>query len=173
MRGFPVVLLCGAAAGAVQADQPAPAAASAALACPVPNYRVLGPRSGDRPLPLLTGDPAHGFHTACAAGWSTLSPRNDSLPVAACFQGGLLRLDNVTACGLPPGPIWVSSRWVITSADLNRPATARAAPACERLETGSYAGTRELNLDCLPQKDAGGKPAPAASPAPATPTQGH
>ncbi|HUA87814.1 MAG TPA: hypothetical protein VL994_00165 [Steroidobacteraceae bacterium] len=122
----------------------------------------------------MTGDPAHGFHTACAAGWSTLSPKNDSLPVAACFQGGLLRLDNVSACGLPPGPVWISSRWVVTSADLNRSATVRAAPACERLETGSYAGTRDLNLDCLPQqKDAGAKPAPAAAPAPAAPAHGH
>jgi hypothetical protein len=161
-----LVLLCTANA-AVQADEPAAPAAPAPKSCLTPDNKVLGPRSGDRPLPLLSGDPQHGFHSACAVAWSTLSPKNEALPVAECFQGSLLRLDHVSACGLPPGPLWVSSRWVITSAELSR-ATSRAA-TCQQLETGAWAGTRDLNLECIPQKKANAQ-ADAARPAPAPAT---
>lgn len=174
MRQYlPLVLCCAAVVGA-RADEPPPPA-SPTQVCLSPNNRVLGPRSGDRPLPLLSGDPQHGFHSACSAPWSTLSPKNEALPVAECFQGSLLRLDHVSACGLPPGPLWVSSRWVITSAELSH-ATSRAA-TCQQLETGSWAGTRDLNLECIPQKKPAPKsdpaqPAPAAAPAP-TPAPPH
>jgi len=174
MRQYlPLVLCCAAVVGA-RADEPPPPA-SPTQVCLSPNNHVLGPRSGDRPLPLLSGDPQHGFHSACSAPWSTLSPKNEALPVAECFQGSLLRLDHVSACGLPPGPLWVSSRWVITSAELSH-ATSRAA-TCQQLETGSWAGTRDLNLECIPQKKPAPKsdpaqPAPAAAAAP-TPAPPH
>ena len=153
-----LALLCAAVVGAGAAEPPPPPA-SPPQACQMANNRVLGPRSGDRPLPLLSGDPQHGFHSACSAPWSTLSPKNEALPVAECFQGSLLRLDHVSACGLPPGPLWISSRWVITSAELSH-ATSKAA-TCQELETGAWAGTRDLNLECIPQK----KPSPGANPA--------
>src|SRR5689334_23396193 len=171
-----LALLCAAGAGA-RADEPAQPAASPPPACQSPNNKILGPRSGDRPLPLLSGDPQHGFHSACAVPWSTLSPKNEALPVAECFQGSLLRLDHVSACGLPPGPVWLSSRWVITSAELSR-ATSRAA-TCQKLETGAWAGTRDFNLECIPQKkpNSGGdraQPAPSATTAPTpAPTPNH
>jgi hypothetical protein len=138
-----------------RADEPAaapaaPPAVPPAAACQMPNNHILGPRSADRPLPLLAGDPQHGFHAACTVPWSTLSPKNEGLPVLECFQGSLLRLDNATACGVASGPLWVSSRWVLTSADLNRTASHQA--ACQQLETGAWAGTRDLNLTCLPQQ---------------------
>ena len=162
-----LALLCAQA----QAADPPPPAASPPQACQMPNNRVLGPRSGDRPLPLMSGDPQHGFHSACAASWSTLSPKNEALPVAECFQGSLLRLDHVSACGLPDGPLWISSRWVITSAELSH--TTTKAATCQQLETGSWAGTRDLNLECIPEKKPGPgvnpaqpAPAPAATPPP-------
>lgn len=167
MRQYLIALLAVAVVGA-WADEPPPPA-SPPQACQSPDNRVLGPRSGDRALPLLSGDPQHGFHSACSAPWRTLSPRNEALPVAECFQGSLLRLDHVSACGLPPGPLWVSSRWVITSAELGH-ATAKAA-TCQQLETGSWAGTRDLNLECIPEKKPGAKAdaarPPAAAPVPA------
>ena len=168
MRHYPALaLLCAAAVGAWAAEPPPPAAPP--QACQMPNNRVLGPRSGDRPLPLLSGDPQHGFHSACAAPWSTLSPKNEALPVAECIQGSLLRLDHVSACGLPAGPMWISSRWVITSAELSH--TTTKAATCQQLETGAWAGTRDLNLECIPEKEpnpgaAPAQPAPAATPAP-------
>jgi hypothetical protein len=159
-----VVLLAGTAAS-VRADEPvAAAAAKPPAACQMPNNRILGPRSADRPLPLLAGDPQHGFHAACAVPWSTLSPRNEGLPVLECFQGSLLRLDNSSACGVTTGPLWVGSRWVLTSADLNR--TANRAATCQQLETGAWAGTRDLNLDCIPQKKGPDAKPAAAAPAP-------
>jgi hypothetical protein len=166
-------LLAVLAAAAARAQQPpaAPAAPPPA-ACQMPNNHILGPRSADRPLPLLAGDPQHGFHAACTVPWSTLSPRNEGLPVLECFQGSLLKLDNATACGVASGPLWVSSRWVLTSADLNRTASHQA--ACQQLETGAWAGTRDLDLSCIPQKKGpdskadSQKAAPAAS-APTTP----
>lgn len=160
---LPLALICAAGTGA-GAGEPPQAAASPPQACLSPDNRVLGPRSGDRPFPLLSGDPLHGFHSACSASWRTLSPKNEALPVTDCFQGSLLRLDHVSACGLPPGPLWVSSRWVITSAELSR-ATSKAA-TCQQLETGAWAGTRDLNLECIPQKT----PGPKAEPAPVAPT---
>ncbi len=169
MRHYPsLALLCAAAVGAWAAEPPAPPA-SPPQACQMPDNRVLGPRSGDRPLPLLSGDPQHGFHSACAVPWSTLSPKNEALPVAECFQGSLLRLDRVSACGLPAGPLWISSRWVITSAELSH--TTTKAATCQQLETGAWAGTRDLNLECIPQKKpnpgpAAAQPAKAATPAP-------
>lgn len=178
MRQYLAMALLGAASlRAAEADEPAPAPAPQPQACLMANNRILGPRSGDRPLPLVSGDPVHGFHAACAVPWSTLSPKNEALPVAACFQGSLLRLDHVSACGVADGPLWVSSRWVITSADLNR-ATSKAA-TCQQLETGAWAGTRDFNLECIPQKKTNPKAdsepaAPAAGPAPAaTPTPNH
>ena len=167
---LPLALLCAAGVGAAAAEPPPPPA-SPPQACQMANNRVLGPRSGDRPLPLLSGDPQHGFHSACAASWSTLSPKNEALPVAECFQGSLLRLDHISACGLPAGPLWISSRWVITSAELSH--TTTKAATCQQLETGAWAGTRDLNLECIPQKQPGPgvtpaqpAPAPASTPAP-------
>ena len=159
------VVLLGGAAASVRADEPvAAAAAKPTAACQMANNRILGPRSADRPLPLLAGDPRHGFHAACAVPWSTLSPRNEGLPVLECFQGSLLRLDNSSACGVTTGPLWVGSRWVLTSADLNR--TANRAATCQQLETGAWAGTRDLNLDCIPQKKGPDAKPAAAAPAP-------
>jgi hypothetical protein len=112
--------------------------------------RVLGPRTSDRPLPLLSGDAAHGFHPACTVSWRALSPRNEALPVTDCFRGSLLQIPNDSACGTGTGPLWVSSRWVMTSAELVKPA-ARAA-TCQQLDTGSWAGTRAYDFDCVPQK---------------------
>ena len=99
-------------------------------ACQSPNNHILGPRSGDRPLPLLAGDAAHGFHPACAVPWATLSPTNQPLPVVGCFRGSLLQLDNDAACGHGTGRLWVSSRWVLTSAEPAAHASAwRCSPA--------------------------------------------
>jgi hypothetical protein len=160
MRLYLFVLL--AAATVVRADEPlATPAAKAPAACQMPNNRILGPRSADRPLPLLAGDPQHGFHAACTVPWSTLSPKNEGLPVRECFQGSLLRIDNSTACGDVSGPLWVGSRWVLTSADLNRTASRKA--ACQQLETGAWAGTRDLDLGCIPQKTGSDAKADAAS----------
>lgn len=128
--------------------------------------RVLGPRTSDRPLPLLSGDPAHGFHPACTVSWRALSPSNQALPVTDCFRGSLLQIPNDSACGTGTGPLWVSSRWVMTSAELVKPA-ARAA-TCQQLDTGAWAGTRAYDFDCVPRKKelkrpSDGKPvAPAA-----------
>jgi hypothetical protein len=156
-----------AVATAARADEPAPAAAAAVAACQMPNNHVRGPRSAERPLPLLAGDPQHGFHAACTVPWSALSPKNEGLPVLECFQGSLLRLDNTTACGVATGPLWVSSRWVLTSADLNRTASHQA--ACQQLETGAWAGTRDLDLTCIPQTKGPDAKADALKTTPAAP----
>jgi hypothetical protein len=164
MRLYLFVVL--AVAAAAPADEPPAATAPTAKAppaCQMPNNRILGPRSADRPLPLLAGDPQHGFRAACTVPWSTLSPRNEGLPIAECFQGSLLRLDNSSACGASTGPLWVGSRWVLTSADLTR--TAKLA-TCQQLETGAWAGTRDLNLTCIPQKKAPDSKAGAQAAAP-------
>jgi len=166
MRLYPLMaVLFAAAAAVVRADEPVTAAAAKPpAACQMPNNRILGPRSADRPLPLLAGDPQHGFHAACAVPWSTLSPKNEGLAVVDCFQGSLLRLDNSSACGVATGPLWVGSRWVLTSADLNR--TANRAATCQQLQTGAWAGTRDLNLDCVPRKKGPDSKADPAAPAP-------
>lgn len=159
-----LTLCCALAAALARAQQPH----ASADTCLTLNNRVLGPRSGDRPLPLLAGDPTHGFHAACAVPWSTLSPHNQALPVMECFRGSLLQVANDSACGQGTGALWVSSRWVVTSAELQRP-QARAA-ACQQLETGAWAGTRAYTFDCVPQKkelqsarDAATTSGPAAS----------
>jgi hypothetical protein len=167
-------LLAGAMAPAALADQPAGAASSDA--CLVLNNRVIGPRVPDRPLPLLSGDPTHGFHAACTVPWSKLSPTNHPLPVTNCYQGSLLQVENDAACGRQTGPLWISSRWVVTSAELED--SHAHAVVCQQLETGAWAGTRDLKLDCVPQKkELSLEPTQAAPPAktstasPATPAE--
>ncbi len=159
-----MALLGVAAACGVAAEEPPPA--DKADACLTLNNRILGPRSADRPLPLLKGDAAHGFHPACAASWSTLSPRNQALPVVGCFHGSLLQVENDAACGQGTGALWVSSRWVVTSAELEHPH--ERVVICQQLETHAWAGTRDFKLDCGPRKKATAQPAAAAQ-APATP----
>lgn len=156
------------------ADEPLPADKDDA--CLTLNNRILGPRSAERPLPLLKGDAAHGFHPACAAAWSTLSPGNRALPVVGCFHGSLLQVENDAACGEGTGPLWVSSRWVVTSGELEHPH--ERIVICQQLETHAWAGTRDFKLECgergkeLPAEpvraDAPAQPA-AAAPAPVTP----
>jgi len=119
-------------------------------ACLVLNNRILGPRAPDRLLPLLSGDPSKGFHAACAVPWSKLSPANRPLPVTDCYRGSLLQVANDAVCGAQTGPLWISSRWVVTSAELDD--THAHAAVCQQLETGAWAGTRDLKLDCEPAK---------------------
>jgi hypothetical protein len=150
--------------------------------CLMLNNRVLGPRTENRPLPLLKGDAEHGFTPACAVAWNVLSPKNDALPVEACYRGSLLQLPNDSACGAGTGKLWIGTRWVVSSADLAK-GTERAA-VCQQLETGAWAGTRALSFECKPRSreldtgDADAKPAsiapPAAAPvaAPAAPGEG-
>lgn len=135
-------------------------------ACLMLNNRILGPRSGDRPLPLLSGDPARGFRAACAVPWSALSPKNQALPIVGCFRGNLLQLANNAACGKDTGPLWVSARWVVTSAELQH--HDKQVAVCQQLETNAWAGTRDFKLDCQPRKKQGTKtqderPKPAAT----------
>lgn len=118
--------------------------------CLALNNRILGPRAAERPLPLLSGDPTSGFHPACTVPWSKLSPGNQPLPVTDCYKGSLLEVANTTACGTPTGPLWINSRWVVTSAELAD--THSHAAFCQQLETGAWAGTRDLKTDCIPQK---------------------
>jgi len=155
------------------ADEPAPAAA--ADVCQVLNNRILGPRAPDRLLPLLSGNPTAGFHAACAVPWAKLSPTNGPLPVTDCYRGSLLQVANDAACGRQTGPLWINTRWVVTSAELQ--STQAHTVVCQQLETGAWAGTRDLNLDCVPRKkELSLESAPAAQPpappkaAPATPT---
>jgi hypothetical protein len=174
MRWWGLVLACAAqSAQLATAQEPAPQARSDA--CLKLDNRVLGPRTSNRPLPLLSGDAAHGFHPACMVTWQTLSPRNEPLPITDCFSGSLLQIANEGACGSGTGPLWVNSRWVMTSAELSKPA-ARAA-TCQQLDTGAWAGTRAYDFDCVPQRKAlknegapaesPARPAAAAAPAPA------
>jgi len=146
-----LLILCGTLAAPLAAadERPQPPAADACLRL---DNRVLGPRTSDRPLPLLSGDAAHGFHPACTVSWRALSPRNEPLPVTDCFHGSLLQIANDSACGSGTGPLWVSSRWVMTSAELSKPAVHAA--ACQQLDTGAWAGTRAFDFDCVPQRKA-------------------
>lgn len=147
-------------------DEPAPAASPDA--CLVLNNRILGPRAPDRLLPLLSGDPAKGLHPACAVPWSKLSPANRPLPVTDCYRGSLLQVANDTACGRQTGPLWINSRWVVTSAELQD--THAHAAVCQQLETGAWAGTRDLQLDCVPaKKELSLESAPPARAAPQPP----
>lgn len=183
-RWLLAILLSLAATLAARADEPAPAAN--ATACAVPNEQVTGPRAPDRPLPLLSGDPAHGFRPACSVPWSALSPNKQALPVLSCFQGSLLQLPASAVCGRVSGPLWVSSRWVTTNADAPpgraaEPSRTTGKATCEQLQTGAYAATRDYPYSCVPaQRDLPAKPPAAAQPkasadsAPATaPVLGH
>jgi hypothetical protein len=151
-----------------RADEPAPAASPDS--CLVINNRILGPRAPDRLLPLLSGDPAKGLHAACAVPWSKLSPGNRPLPVTDCYRGSLLQVANDAACGRQTGPLWINSRWVVTSAELQD--TRAHAVICQQLDTGAWAGTRDVQLDCVPGKPEkkelnlpSAPPAPKAAPA--------
>jgi hypothetical protein len=131
---------------AAWADEP-PTTAPPKL-CAVLNNRILGPRSADRPLPLLQGKPP-ALRAACAATWSTLSPGNHALEVTDCYQNNLLQVANQAACGTGTGPLWVSSRWVVTSGELEQ--STADSPICQKLETGAWAGTRDFKVGCKPQ----------------------
>jgi hypothetical protein len=170
-----LTVLAAAAVHATWAEEPVPA--PKLKLCAALNNRILGPRAADRPLPLLQGDPVHGLRAACAVSWSTLSPGNHALEVADCYQDSLLQLTNDAACGRGTGPLWISSRWVVTSAELQQ---AQVDPAiCQKLDTGTWAGTRDFPLTCRPEKKdfevqpkaasespVTSTPAPAAAPAP-------
>jgi hypothetical protein len=145
------------AAAVVPAGEP-PAKTAATPACLMLNNRILGPRTRGRALPLLSGDESHGFLPACSVPWSTLSPRNEPLPVAACLRGSLLQIANHGACGRETGPLWVSARWVVTTADLGQQQTRIA--LCHQLETGAWAGTRDFQVECTPSP----KTPPASEP---------
>lgn len=133
--------------GAHPAD---PRAAAPQDACLMLNNRILGSRIRDRPLPLLVGNKEQGFRRACSVPWSMLDPNNEALPVQACFRGTLLQIENTSACGSQPGPLWVDARWVVTSADLMQPSS--RITLCQGLETGAYAGTRAFSLECAQQE---------------------
>jgi hypothetical protein len=143
---LPALAILSAAAPSQAAEPPA---ALPAEACLMLNNRVLGPRTESRPLPLLRGDAEHGFTTACSATWNAINPKNEPLPVEACFRGSLLQLPNDSACGAGTGKLWIGARWVITSADLAQ-GKVRAA-VCQQLETGAWAGTRAFSLECKPR----------------------
>ena len=117
--------------------------------CTVLNNRILGPRSDNRPIPLLRETATHGFTPACSVPWTVISPKNEALPVEACFKGSLLQLANDSACGAGTGKLWVGTRWVVTSADLAQ--EKQHAAICQKLETGAWAGTRALSTECQPR----------------------
>jgi hypothetical protein len=160
-------------AGASQASSgDEPARPAKLQLCAVLENRIVGPRSGDRPLPLLQGDPVHGgLRAACTVPWNTLSPDNQALPVTGCYQDSVLQIANAAACGRGTGPLWVSSRWVVTSAELQH---ARVEAAhCQKMETTAYAGTRDFPPSCLPenpQHEAGHDASPASRPSAADPS---
>jgi len=175
----PLVVLLASVAGCLSgasADQP-PSPSTGQNACRVPDNRVLGPRMSERPLPLLSGDAAHGFRPACTVPWSTLSPDKQSLPVVGCYQDNLLQLANDAACGPGTGRLWVSIRWVRTSGEQQR-AQSTPTATCQRLETGTYAATRDFPATpCTPPGTAPDGDANAARPAataaaPSLPTPG-
>jgi hypothetical protein len=141
------VLIAGLSQGA-SGDEPAPPAKL--QLCAVLENRIVGPRTADRPLPLLQGDPVHGsLRTACTVPWSTLSPDNRALPVTGCYRDSMLQIANAAACGRGTGPLWVSSRWVLTSAELQHAQIEGA--HCQKMETTAYAGTRDFPPSCLPE----------------------
>jgi hypothetical protein len=158
LSAFLLMLL---ACSGASAAEPAPAAPAGSCAANVTESRI-----GERPLPLLQGDPAHGFRTACSVPWKILSPGGKPLPVLQCYQGSMLQLRTAAVCGSDAGPLWISTRWVKTDAPVPK-AQARAAPAqasCEQLQTGAWAGTRDYSYTCSSaQRDL--TPAPAATPA--------
>lgn len=152
-------------------------AAATADPCTTLNNRILGPRSDNRPIPLLRETTTHGFTPACSVPWSVISPKNEALPVEACFHGSLLQLANDSACGAGTGKLWVGTRWVVTSADLAQ--EKQHAAICQKLETGTWAGTRALTTECRPRtRELAGfkvddKPAKPAAPAPAPKPDEH
>ena len=168
-RWLLVALLCSGIARDLPAADPPATLARAPGNCQFADNRIVGPRTQNRPLPLLAGEPANGFHAACTVAWSTLSPHNQSLPVVGCFRDSLLQLDNDAACGRGTGRLWVSSRWVLTSADLQR-TQGRAAATCQRLDNSAVAATRDFLPDCVPRQPAvaPSAPTPAAAVTPAT-----
>ena len=133
-------------ASALAADPPAAAPPDA---CLMLNNRILGPRSANRPLPLMRETSDHAFAPACSVAWSVISPQNEALAVDGCYHGSLLRIANDTACGTGSGKLWISARWVVTSADLAQ--APQHAAICQKLETGAWAGTRALTLECQPR----------------------
>jgi hypothetical protein len=147
-------------AGAVRADEPAPLA-TGSEACPADNA-ILRPRTPDRPLPLLSGDPAHGFHPACTVRWSTLNPTDRSLPITGCFQASLVRIDNDSACGRNTGPLWVNTRWVVMRRNL-APPPEKPLATCEQLETSALAASREFKPECAPRESSAAAPSAPAS----------
>ncbi len=171
----PAVWVLAVAAAAPLCVQAAdPKAAPKDGGCLMLNDRILGPRTENRPLPLLRGDPEHGFTPACAAMWNVLSPNNQPLPVEACFHGSLLQVPNDSACGPKTGKLWIGTRWVITTVDLVQ-GTDHAA-VCQQLETGAWAGTRAFSFECKPKTrelsdgTPGDKPA-AVPPSPSAPAK--
>jgi hypothetical protein len=152
MNSWPLLVLTSAVAlpAALPAEEPATAAPSI---CQIPNNLILGPRTSDRPLPLLAGDAMHGFRPACTVAWTKLSPNSQPLAVRACYQDNLLQIENDGACGTGTGPLWVSFRWVKTSGE--KQLKSRSV-VCQRLDTGTYAATRNFPSGCVPP----GKAAP-------------
>jgi hypothetical protein len=146
-RWLLLALLGAATALGIRADEPAQADKDA---CLVLDNRILGPRSAERLLPLLAGDPTRGFRPACTVPWSTLSPKNQPLSVLRCFRGSLLQVANEAACGPGTGPLWVSTRWVMTSADHPRPP--KPVATCQQLETGAFAASRDYRPECVARK---------------------
>jgi hypothetical protein len=166
MKTWPPILLVSLAAcpSGAWADQPAASPAPGQNACAVSDNVILGPRTAERPLPLLSGDAAHGFRAACAVPWTTLSPNKQPLPVVGCYQNNLLQVANDAACGPGTGRLWVSIRWVQTSGEKQRPQS--TSTTCQRLETGTYAATRDFPTTvCAPAGTAPGADADSARPA--------
>ncbi len=82
----------------------------------------------------------------------------------ACYRDNLLQISSDKACGGSMQKLWVSARWVLTSAE-PKPQDAKddaKVVVCQQLETGAYAGTRELKPSCVP-----------ANPTPAAPAATH
>ena len=165
-----VMLLTALAAAQQAAWADEPAAPTPAKLCAVLNNRILGPRSADRPLPLLQGKPP-ALRAACAATWGTLSPGNHALEVTDCYNDNLLQVANEAACGPDTGRLWVSSRWVVTSGELEQ--STADSPICQKLETGAWAGTRDFKVGCKPQPrdfEVAPHAAPRSTPAPSGPS---
>lgn len=151
-----------AASAPVSSPASSPTSTSTALApalapgCAAANLRIVGPRTKDRPLPLLSGDGTRGFRPACSVPWTVLSPNDAPLPVEACYRDNLLQIADDRVCGASKGKLWVSARWVRTSAA--RESEDANVVVCQQLETGAYAATRSLKPPCVP-----GNPPPAPS----------
>lgn len=156
-----------------QAMQPAgaadPSGERPAGLCQRLNNRVLGPRTPERKLPLLTGSAEQGFRRACSADWSSIDPGNVALEVLDCYGGTLLQVHGNAVCGVDKEPLWIDARWVITAADLAEPAARLS--FCQHLDTGAYAGTREFSVACAqpPPDTASHAPAHPAVPRDGTP----